>query len=112
TRSSGYGVLPFDLGAPLLPSTILAGLSGKFATRRAITALPPRDIDGLAATGRRSTSTIPVNLIGNDRPIEITREFWESEELGVLLMSRDHDPLTGTVEFRLTNIQRTEPPRD
>jgi hypothetical protein len=109
--SSGYGVLPVDLGAPLVPSTIREpGGSSKFTTRGAITILPPQAIEGLSATGTRSTRTIPVNQIGNDRPIEISHERWMSPELGVMLRSRDHDPLAGTVEFRLTNIQRAEPP--
>jgi hypothetical protein len=66
---------------------------------------------GLTATGTRRTETIPSGRIGNDRPIEITDERWESAELKVLLLSRHHDPRTGDVEYRLTNLVRGEPPR-
>jgi len=72
-------------------------------------ALGTRQIDGLTATGRRTTRTIPAGRIGNDRPIVITDERWESPDLKVLLFSRHHDPRTGDVEYRLTNITRAEP---
>jgi hypothetical protein len=74
--------------------------------------LGTRQIEGVKATGRKTTSTIPTGAIGNDRPIEITDERWESPELAVLLSSRQSDPRTGVVEYRLTNISRNEPPPD
>jgi hypothetical protein len=74
--------------------------------------LAPQRIEGLAATGTRTVTTLPAGAIGNDRPIETTSERWVSDELGIVLLSRDHDPRTGTVEFRLTNIQRSEPSRE
>ncbi len=74
--------------------------------------LGARNIDGLAATGRQTVRTIDRGEIGNDRPIVIVEERWESEELGLLVESRHEDPRTGTVQFRLTNIQRSEPPRE
>ncbi len=72
--------------------------------------LGSRQIEGLTAVGRRSSRTIPAGQIGNDRPIEITDERWESPDLKVLLLSRHHDPRTGDFEYRLTNISRSEPP--
>jgi hypothetical protein len=30
----------------------------------------------------------------------------------VLVLSRHHDPRTGDVEYRLTNVTRAEPPRE
>lgn len=74
--------------------------------------LGPRQFDGVKATGFKSTMTIPVGQIGNDRPIEITDERWESQELRMLVYSRNSDPRTGVVEYRLTNINRSEPPAD
>jgi hypothetical protein len=71
--------------------------------------LGSRQIEGLTAIGRRTSRTIPAGQIGNDRPIQITDERWESPELKVLLFSRHHDPRTGDVEYRLTNISRAEP---
>lgn len=74
--------------------------------------LGTKQIDGLAVVGTKRTEIIPAGRIGNDRPIEITDERWESPELKVLVLSRHHDPRTGDVEYRLTNVLRTEPPRD
>jgi hypothetical protein len=74
--------------------------------------LGTRQIEGLSATGQRTTSQIPAGRIGNDRPIEIFDERWISSDLKVVLLSRHRDPQTGEVEFRLTNIKRAEPPSD
>jgi hypothetical protein len=71
--------------------------------------LGTRQIEGVAATGTRRTETIPAGRIGNDRPIVITDERWESPDLKVLVLSQHHDPRTGDVEYRLTNISRAEP---
>jgi len=83
-------------------------------------ALPPpkaeslgtRQIEGLSATGQRTSTQIPTGRIGNDRPIEIFDERWVSSDLKVVLLSRHRDPQTGETEFRLTNIQRSEPSPD
>ena len=74
--------------------------------------LGTRQMEGLKATGRKTTSTIPAGQIGNDRPIEITDERWDSPELRLTLMSRHHDPRTGDIEYRLANLSRAEPPPD
>ena len=74
--------------------------------------LGTRQIDGLKATGRRTTTTIPQGRIGNDRPIQITDEQWDSPELGVVISSRFSDPRTGVVEYKLSNITRGEPRGD
>jgi hypothetical protein len=57
----------------------------------------------------RRSETIPAGAIGNDRPITISDERWESPELKVLVSSDHHDPRTGDVKYRLTNINRSEP---
>jgi hypothetical protein len=74
--------------------------------------LGTRQIEGVKAIGRKTAMTIPIGQIGNDRPIEITDERWESPELKVLVYSRSSDPRTGVVEYRLTNINRADPPAD
>jgi hypothetical protein len=74
--------------------------------------LGSRQIEGLIALGRRTKRTIPAGQIGNDRPIAITDERWHSPDLKALLFSRHHDPRTGDVEYRLTNITRAEPPAE
>ena len=74
--------------------------------------LGPRDIDGIPAIGRRTVTILPAGQVGNDRPIEIVDERWESGDLKLLIESRHHDPRTGDVEYRLTKISRKEPPAD
>ena len=64
------------------------------------------------AAGQRTTVTIPAGQIGNDRPLEISDEQWVSPDLKVLVLSRHHDPRTGDVEYRLTNVSRAEPASD
>ncbi|HMJ84030.1 MAG TPA: hypothetical protein VK504_12715 [Vicinamibacterales bacterium] len=86
-----------------LPQTPATGRTESLGTRQ---------IEGLMARGRRTVTTIPVGQIGNDRPIEITDEQWESAELKLLVLSRHHDPRTGDVEYRLTNVSRAEPAFD
>ena len=66
----------------------------------------------MKATGLRTTTTIPQGRIGNDRPIQIVDERWDSPELGLLIASRYSDPRTGVVDYKLTNINRTEPRAD
>jgi len=74
--------------------------------------LGTRQIEGLEAVGTRRGEVIPVGRIGNDRPIEITDERWESPALRILVQSRHTDPRTGIVEYRLTNVSRAEPSHD
>jgi hypothetical protein len=74
--------------------------------------LGSRQVDGLTLNGRRVAQTIPAGQIGNDRAIAVTDETWESPELHVLVSSRHTDPRTGTIEYRLTNLVRAEPPAD
>ena len=74
--------------------------------------LGSRQMEGVKATGRRSTTTIPAGRIGNDRPIQVVEEQWDSPELNMVVLSRFSDPRTGVVEYRLTNINRSEPRAD
>jgi hypothetical protein len=69
-----------------------------------------KSIEGVDADGKRSTITIPAGSIGNDRPISIVSERWESPELQTVILSRHIDPRFGETTFRLTGINRAEPP--
>ena len=74
--------------------------------------LGTRQIEGLETVGTRRVEVIPVGRIGNDRPIEITDERWESPALSILVQSRHSDPRTGIVEYRLASVSRAEPSHD
>lgn len=67
-------------------------------------------IEGVSADGTRSTTTIPAGQIGNERDINIVSETWYSPELQTVVMSKRTDPMNGETVFRLTNINRAEPP--
>ena len=96
-----------------LPSVrALSGPATPVGARQAEESLGTRQIEGVRATGRKTTSTIAAGQIGNDRPIDITDERWESPDLKVLIYSRFSDPRTGVVEYKLTNINRAEPSPD
>jgi hypothetical protein len=74
--------------------------------------LGSRRIAGVETSGRRTTMTIPVGYLGNDRPLEIVDERWESPELHLLIESSYSDPRFGFVEYSVTDIRRSEPPPD
>jgi hypothetical protein len=74
------------------------------------TDLGTQTIEGVAAQGTRVTRTIPAGADGNALPIVITTETWYSPDLKVLVMSKTSDPRIGETTYKLTNIQRSEPP--
>jgi len=67
-------------------------------------------INGVLARGTRSTVTIPAGQIGNDRPIQIVNERWESSDLQMLVKSSNNDPRFGQTTYELSNINRAAPP--
>jgi hypothetical protein len=74
------------------------------------TDLGTQNIEGVPARGTRTTRTLPAGSIGNELPIVITTEIWYSPDLKVLVMSKTSDPRMGETSYKLTNIQRSEPP--
>lgn len=96
-------------GLPLPPG--LSQRASRLAPRGpgVTTALPPREQDGMRLDGERTTWTIEVGRIGNERPILITRELWRSPELLLVVSSREVDPRAGETSYRLTNLKRGEP---
>lgn len=72
--------------------------------------LGERVVEGLAARGTRYTQVIPAGRIGNDRPITIVHERWVAPELDLVVLAETRDPLTGDITYRLTEIERGDPP--
>lgn len=66
-------------------------------------------IEGVQATGTRTTLTIPAGEFDNEQPLVITHEEWYSPELQMIVLMKHNDPRFGVTEFRLTNIMRGEP---
>lgn len=72
--------------------------------------LGTQTMEGVAAQGTRITRTIPAGAVGNQLPLVITTETWYSPDLKVLVMSKTSDPRMGETTYRLTDIQRADPP--
>jgi hypothetical protein len=72
-------------------------------------ALGKQEIEGVEADGTRTTTLIPQGLIGNDRPLQMVNERWESADLHVTVLSKRSDPRAGEFTERLTNVRRGEP---
>lgn len=68
-------------------------------------------VEGVSATGSRTTTTIPAGAIGNEQPLVIVAEQWFAPDLKVLVMTKHHDPRTGETTYRLINISQAEPAR-
>ncbi len=79
------------------------------ASKPVVENLSAQNIDGVLATGHRSTLTIPAGQIGNDRPIMVTSETWYSSDLQMVVKSSNSDPRFGDSSLELTNIVRSEP---
>ena len=95
---------------------IVNGETGTLYTRRApgspdpaTEQQRPRTIEGVFATGTRTTVTIPAGQIGNLLPIEVVDEAWYSPDLQMNVMTKHSDPRTGEVVYQLKNISRGEP---
>jgi len=111
---AGVHMAPLPPLPPMPPMPALVGQGWRwahFAPRGepVVTPLPAKEIEGVKVTGERSTWTIEAGKLGNEKPILITREVWTSPELALTVHSRDFDPRSGEVVYRLHNIRRGEP---
>jgi len=71
--------------------------------------LGPQQIEGVTATGNRTTTTIAAGAVGNEQPITIVSEEGKSPDLGVLVLTSHKDPRSGESSYRLVNIVRGDP---
>jgi hypothetical protein len=74
-----------------------------------VESLGKSEMEGVEVEGTRSTTLIPLGQIGNDRPVTIVHERWESPELHITILARHTDPMMGDRVERLTNVRRGEP---
>ncbi len=72
-------------------------------------ALGKQEMEGVEVEGTRNTVVIPPGQIGNDRPLQMVSERWESPELHVTILARHTDPMMGDSVEKLTNVRRGEP---
>ena len=71
--------------------------------------LGKQEMEGGEVEGTRNTSVIPQGQIGNDRPLQLVHERWESSDLHVTILAKHTDPMMGDRVERLTNVRRGEP---
>jgi hypothetical protein len=71
--------------------------------------LGEQNVEGVNATGTRTTTVIPAGALGNEQPITITSEQWFSPDLDALVLTKHNDPRVGETTYRLINISRNEP---
>lgn len=71
-------------------------------------ALGRRDVAGVHAVGTRLTVSWLLGVTA--REVRTKQEQWMSPELKVMVASHTEDSLIGTLEYRLVNVSRAEPP--
>jgi hypothetical protein len=64
---------------------------------------------GVQAHGVRTTNTMPVGVIGNNRELKTVTELWDSKDLGIVVKSVSTDPRFGTTTYELTNLSTASP---
>jgi hypothetical protein len=87
------------------PKVLMRDAQGQATTED----LGSQTMEGVFVTGLRTTRTIPVGQIGNEKPISIVSEVWTSPDLKTVVYSKRSDPRMGEQTFRLTGIARSEP---
>jgi len=113
--SSGFFIqIPDGGGAPPLPPfpppiALAKHLAEDHQSEASTESLGSQTIEGVVATGVRTTRTIPAGQMGNERAITIVTEVWTSPDLKTIVSSKRNDPRMGEQTFQLTNIVRAEP---
>ncbi|SEC45845.1 hypothetical protein [Terriglobus roseus] len=103
----GPGGPPQDASAPPPPDGG-QGPRGRHEDRNVVTAdLGSKTIDGVVATGKRVTRTIPVS--GTDKPVVATHEDWFSPDLKIELSRSDVDPFRGTHTTVVSGLSKAAP---
>lgn len=107
--------MKMTLPAPRTAQGQATGTAGPSARIRANsiaavkTDLGTQTIQGLPATGTRSTRSIAVGEIGNDQALTVTDERWYSPDLQINLQTKHIDPRMGETDAEFQNITRTAP---
>jgi len=65
--------------------------------------------EGEETHGYRETTTIEPGVMGNDKPMVITREFWWAPRLAINLISNVDNPISGKQVFTVKDLSISEP---
>ncbi len=66
-------------------------------------------MNGVEVVGTRETQTLNQRVVGTDRPLVITKEFWYSAQLGLNIITKRNDPRSGSEVFTVTDIITGDP---
>jgi hypothetical protein len=66
-------------------------------------------IDGLPVRGSRTTTVVPIGLVGNDRPMTTTRDTWYSPDLNLVISTVITDPQSGVQTSGIGNLSLSDP---
>jgi hypothetical protein len=66
-------------------------------------------IQGLEASGKRTTTIVPAGRSGNSAPITKTYEIWTSDDLQLVVKQEWNDPRSGVRTVALENVSRADP---
>jgi len=110
TAAGGPGEFRFEMKVPPPGMPGGFGVMKKDPKNTKTESLGKQMVEGVECEGTRTVTTIPAGEIGNELPIEIVFERWYSPELQTVIMTKHSDPQTGENTYRLTNINRSEPP--
>jgi hypothetical protein len=110
SRGARFASMPPMPEQPPMPAPLVQRLPG-LAPRGpgVLSPLGSKEIDGLRVDGERTTWTIEAGRLGNEKPIVITCDVWTSPELLLTVHSREFDPRSGEVSYRLGKVKRGEP---
>jgi len=91
-------------GTTSMDATTFANTAG--AT---IVPLGTKIVEGVSATGTRTTRTINAGTMGNDKAIVCITDTWVSSDLKVTVLTETDDGQAGHSTIKLVNIVRSEP---
>ena len=107
---SGQGNTPSNPSIPARDGMSSKTDSGVLANAGAtVVPLGTKLIDGLSATGTRTTRTINAGTMGNDTPIISISDTWFASELKATILTETDDGQAGRSTMKLVNIIRSEP---
>jgi hypothetical protein len=66
-------------------------------------------INGMSVVGSRETTTINAGVVGNERPLASTREFWYAASIRTNLLVTRNDPREGKQTVALIDLSLDEP---
>lgn len=100
-----------DRQVPFALMGIGMGIGASLSTEASSTStsLGEKVVNGLPATGTRTVRTIPVGVLGNEKPITSTVDEWYSSDLSVPVQITQKSSVGGDIKLNLTQVVRGEP---